>query len=287
MKTAATIKELKELFLLLNNDGPFQPATSFWRAFEIQCILDTKSPRGQGLDLGCGDGLIASILSKSKVEFNHMIGLDIDEKEIELAKERNIYSQLITASSNDIPIDSSSLDFVFSNSVLEHIQDIHGTLAEVSRILKPNGLFIFTTPSIYFQELLKGPLIFKHLRKKYLEDIDKRCAHLRYWSEEQWKKELDKNKLKICTVKYYLDKYQTQRWEDLSRLTSGLLHAFSGKKSSPIEVQRKLGLRKRSSSIFRKLLNHLFCTLSFFGINDTSDKKGSNILIIAKKDGSA
>lgn len=38
------------------------------------------------------------------------------------------------------PIDSGSLDFVYSFSVLEHVRDLAGVLAESARILKPGGI---------------------------------------------------------------------------------------------------------------------------------------------------
>jgi len=47
-------------------------------------------------------------------------------------------------SNKHIPLEDSQVDAVYCVSVLEHIPDFERTIKEVSRILKPNGLFILT-----------------------------------------------------------------------------------------------------------------------------------------------
>ncbi len=45
-----------------------------------------------------------------------------------------------------IPFDSESFDFVCSNQVMEHVDDLESVLAEVQRVLKPGGLFLSLFP---------------------------------------------------------------------------------------------------------------------------------------------
>jgi len=46
-----------------------------------------------------------------------------------------------------IPFEDSAFDFVFSNSVLEHVQDLSGALTEIRRVLRPGGVSLHLLPS--------------------------------------------------------------------------------------------------------------------------------------------
>ncbi|HVM93461.1 MAG TPA: hypothetical protein VMT67_11650, partial [Terriglobales bacterium] len=42
--------------------APYQPATNYWRAFEIEEVVRYGFPSGRGLDVGCGDGHLMGII---------------------------------------------------------------------------------------------------------------------------------------------------------------------------------------------------------------------------------
>lgn len=228
---------------------PFQPATAIWRAVEIAEVLRHGIPEGHGLDLGCGDGLLTKIIDKNLKGKRSWVGIDPDPAEIALASQTDLYEKCCLASGDLIPLESSSFDFAFSNSVLEHIPELGPVLAEVARLLKPSGQFIFTVPSDTFHSALRGPLIPGSDRSKYFSDIDRRCAHINYWGTDMWAKELAKVGLLLTSAKPYLDKAETRRWETCSRFTGGLLYALFGKKKQPIQIQRTLGMRGSFSSL--------------------------------------
>lgn len=52
----------------------------------------------------------------------------------------------VVASLTNLPIKSSSVDLIVSNSVLEHIKDYKKAVSEAKRILKPGGYFYLCTP---------------------------------------------------------------------------------------------------------------------------------------------
>ncbi len=238
------------LLKALMKDAPFQPATNYWRAVEIAAVLDRGLPIGRGLDLGCGDGkLTKTMLDASTAKDRQMIGIDLDPLETNLAIESKIYQHVHTCSATAIPEEDESFDFVFSNSVLEHIGPIEGVLDEVARLLKPNGKFLFTVPSSDFHRCLKGGQSTPSARSSYLEEIDKRCAHLRYWSEAQWRSQLAQRSIKVDFVQNYLSEKQVRRWEVLSAMTGGLLYKLHGKKSRPIEIQRALKMRSGRNGV--------------------------------------
>ncbi len=110
---------------------PFQPATGFWRAVEIEQVISREFPQGLGLDLGCGDGKLTKIII-DEVGKRELVGIDIDPKETEQAKELGIYRRIHTVPGDTIPESNATFDFAFSNSVLEH-KDINGCLMILAR----------------------------------------------------------------------------------------------------------------------------------------------------------
>jgi ubiquinone/menaquinone biosynthesis C-methylase UbiE len=222
-------------------EAPYEPASNYWRAVEIGEVIQHDLPKGQGLDLGCGDGHLMEILLRHTGQ-RKLVGLDVDQYETALAQERNIYRRVVTAPAERLPFCENQFDFVFSNSVLEHIPDIDGALAEVARVLRPGGRFLFTAPGADFHKCLKGPLLGGD-RELYLHETDARCFHLRYWNAAEWSEHLQRTDLSIAHQHEYLTLPQVQRWEWVSRSTSGVLYRLLGRKKQPIEIQRQMGIR--------------------------------------------
>ena len=264
---------------------PFQPATALWRAVEIATIARTGLPEGYGLDLGCGDGLLTGLLI-SICGPRQLVGLDPDDAELKLAEATKLYRELMRTEGDSIPLSDGSVDWVLSNSVLEHIENVRPVLSEVSRVLRPGGEFILTVPSTSFHKLLRGPLLSGSPRKKqaYLASLDHRVAHRFYWDEQRWRSELLTVDLQLDTAVSYFDQAQTRRWETLSRVTAGLLVLAFGGRRRPIEIQRTLGLRSARARMPRKL-SQVLATLLCVGIdiNATPSALGSGLLLRGKK----
>jgi len=229
----------------LVSENPFQPATSWWRAVELAAVIRHGLPAGEGLDLGCGDGKLMRILLEASNTSLSLVGVDIDPLETRDAVESGVYRRVHTVPGDRIPEPDASFDFVYSNSVLEHIDDIEPVIAEVSRLLRPAGTFLFTVPGAGFHDCLAGPLPAWSDRERYLEQIDRRCAHRRYWGEPQWRACLERHGIEPARTVNYLTAPEVQRWETLSRFTAGILYGAVGQRMQPIEIQRAMRLRKR------------------------------------------
>jgi SAM-dependent methyltransferase len=235
----------RRLLRKLLSENPFQPATSWWRAVELAAVIRHGLPEGEGLDLGCGDGKLMRILLDAANASPSLVGVDIDPLETRDALESGVYRRVHTVPGDRIPEPDASFDFVYSNSVLEHIDDIEPVIAEVSRLLRPAGTFLFTVPGAGFHDCLAGPLLGWGDRARYLEQIDRRCAHRRYWGEPQWRACLQRHGIEPVRTVDYLSAPEVQRWETLSRFTAGILYGVVGQRMQPIEIQRALRLRKR------------------------------------------
>jgi SAM-dependent methyltransferase len=63
----------------------------------------------------------------------------------------------------DIPVEDARFDRVLFNQVLEHVNDPPAVLAELYRVLKPNGQILCTCP-LYFQEHQKPHDYFRYTK---------------------------------------------------------------------------------------------------------------------------
>ena len=102
------------------------------------------------LDLGCGDGHFASAMPPHPP----FVGLDPWWGPLTEARGRTAFSFVMQASGAAIPFPSAYFSTVVSNSVLEHIPNLDPVMAEVRRVLRPGGKFIFCVPSDHFLEFL-------------------------------------------------------------------------------------------------------------------------------------
>jgi SAM-dependent methyltransferase len=267
----------------LLRENPFQPATSWWRAIELAVLIAHGLPRGAGLDLGCGDGKLMAILLEFWRSPARLVGVDIDPRETGAALASGVYQRVHTVAGDRIPEPDAAFDFVFSNSVLEHIDDLEPVVAETARLLRSGGCFLFTVPAAGFPECLAGPLLGRN-RERYLRRIDRRCAHRRYWDEGQWRACLERHRLRVVEAVPYLSARELQRWENLSRFTAGILYTLARERLQPIEIQRALHLRHGRLRLPRSVATAFAAALNA-GVRGDSSGRFSCLLIEARKTG--
>jgi SAM-dependent methyltransferase len=267
----------------LVRENPFQPATSWWRAIELAVVIGHGLPRGAGLDLGCGDGkLMRIVLEAAGARPASLVGVDIDPLETRDAAASGVYQRVHTVPGSQVPEPDASFDFVFSNSVLEHIDDLEPVMAEMARVLRPGGVFVFTVPSDGFHACLAGPLLPWIDRARYLDVVDRRCYHRRYWGEARWRACLGRCGLDVTHAVPYLTAPQMQRWETLSRFTGGLLYSLAGGRAQPIEIQRAMRLRRRGLRLPAWAAKPLAAAIPA-GVGSPRDQRTGCLLIEARK----
>lgn len=92
------------------------------------------------LDVGCGDGQIGRALSANGAA---VVGVDPTWGQISVAAERGKGPLYACASASNLPVANASCDAVLACLVFEHIDDVDSAIAEISRVLKPGGVFAF------------------------------------------------------------------------------------------------------------------------------------------------
>ncbi len=128
------------------------------------------------LDVGCGDGLFASQLFAEPLD----AGLDLNADEVKRARRSRMYHHVERASAACIPFPNDSFATVFSNGVLEHVRELDAVLAEIARVLRPNGRLIATMPCAHFSQLIVLPTLtnwlFHHVNLLEVESWAARSA---------------------------------------------------------------------------------------------------------------
>jgi SAM-dependent methyltransferase len=97
------------------------------------------------LDLGCGDGRYSLLLKEMRA--NHVTGLDVSQKMIDLAKKKaegETGIDFIVADGMQVPLKDEHVDLIVSNFVVHYFSDSKTLFKELSRVLKTDGRFIGT-----------------------------------------------------------------------------------------------------------------------------------------------
>ena len=115
----------------------WEPATARYQRW----VAARLTPATKVLDLGCGRGGI--------VERLHTIGrwTGIDPDCVSLREHRVPALTREQAGAMYLPFSDAAFDLVVCSWVLEHLVQPALTFAEVARILRPGGHFIFLTPN--------------------------------------------------------------------------------------------------------------------------------------------
>jgi len=157
------------------------------------------------LDLGCGDGVFAQIFfNQEMVE----VGLDRSPAELKLAARTGRYRQLVEASADAIPYPNDSFATVFSNGVLEHVDNLAGSLAEIARVLRPGGRLILTVPARRSNDMLAGSCLLRRaglnrLAVAYARWHNTLFEHRNLFEPPEWERQLQAAGLDMVMHKWY------------------------------------------------------------------------------------
>ena len=168
------------------------------------------------LDLGCGTGRTTAYLSRLD---NKIVGIDYSESMIKAAHERLPMLDFKVADARTLPFGNGDFDVVFfSFNGLDYLypkSDRIQAIAEIGRVLKPDGLFVFSSHNRfrlpigrtrlknYIKNLIKGTLF-----SDYSWDYSKHGPLLTYWGSV-WSEKNDLEKMGFEFMGFYGNKYSS------------------------------------------------------------------------------
>ena len=121
----------------------------------LSLLKDTGIKGKKVLDLGCGTGIYTKIMKRYGAEVS---GLDISQKMLDIAKREVKGVEFRQGSAYNLPYRRGTFDVVLSALVIEHLTNTGKVLKEVNKVLKKDGVFIFSlhNPVISATEAYKG-----------------------------------------------------------------------------------------------------------------------------------
>jgi SAM-dependent methyltransferase len=131
------------------------------RRYEIESeVVSAKIPDGIGrslLDVGCANGNFPRRMQ--------MLGWKVEGVEVSNNSERITDFKVYHEQLPHIPIDTPRYDAITAWSVLEHVHDPMAYFQKASKILKPNGIFVFVVPNF---ESLSSRSLFREDTPRHL-----------------------------------------------------------------------------------------------------------------------
>ena len=131
------------LYLLKTSVNPLRVGYAKRKLFE-EMKMD---PRGKkALEVGCGGGILSEEIAMMGFDTT---GIDPSEHSLNIAVNHARVSGLNIkyekGTGEALPYTDGSFDVVFCCDVLEHVRDLPKVMAEISRVLKQGGVFVFDT----------------------------------------------------------------------------------------------------------------------------------------------
>ncbi len=122
--------------------------TLFYEATRKMVADDAASGENPGpiklLELGCGTGNLTAFLAQKP---NCAVtAVDISPDMIRQAQKKLKNVEFHASPIERLPFENGTFDVVTGYSVLHHLPDLRESFDEISRVLKPNGSFVFGEP---------------------------------------------------------------------------------------------------------------------------------------------
>lgn len=124
----------------------------FWqRLRKVMDHIEADAPYECTLDFGCGSGVMLPFLCKLSTR---VTALDIDLLPFErVRRQRAFPANLQVHDAREVSLKElpkASFDLIVATDVLEHVEDLSGTLADMQNLLKPGGQVIISGPTENF-----------------------------------------------------------------------------------------------------------------------------------------
>ena len=102
-------------------------------------------PGRRVLDAGCGVGWGSELLRLAGAA--SVVGLDISEEALADARRRAPECEFVPGDLQKLPFPDDEFDVVVCMEALEHTDDVAGTLDQLARVLRPDGVLLVSSPN--------------------------------------------------------------------------------------------------------------------------------------------
>ena len=144
----------------------------------IASILN-KIDGGRVLDVGTQAGHFVQVLKKNLNTYSEIVGIDINKKAIEAARNslENSHIRFSVMNAEQIEFENESFDTVNISASLHHLAHISQVLDEMKRVLKPGGHFIIVEMHGSGQTAAELTSVYLH---QWVAEVDSALGHLHH-----------------------------------------------------------------------------------------------------------
>lgn len=244
-------------------------ALAIERSMECE-ILAAQTFQRPILDVGCGDGVFASILCADRID----TGIDFDPAEIARAASSERYCELIACGGDGIPKPDGSYQTIFSNSVIEHIPDLMPVLKEQNRLLASGGRFYVTVPTDRWERAAWPARLFyavklDPLAERYAHFYNAFWRHFHAYSIPRWRALFEQAGFQVVEQKLYAPPNMTTMLDLLTPL------------SGPAMVSKKFLSRWIALPSVRRLMMPLLHQAVIVSTSLCRKQEGGNLAFFA------
>lgn len=195
------------------------------------------------LDLGCGTGYFTAQLNERFAQAE-IIGLDIAEGMLGVARQRcPQVQQWVCGDAEQLPLQSASVDLVFSSLAIQWCEQLPRLFAELQRVLKPGGLLAFST---------LGPDTLRELRAAW-QSVDTYVHVNRFTPAEQLHSGLVASGMELLHWQEELRQLGYGRLQELTRELKALgAHNSNAGQPRGLTGRHKLAQFKQAYEAFRQ-----------------------------------
>ncbi|MDO8530739.1 MAG: class I SAM-dependent methyltransferase [Dehalococcoidia bacterium] len=216
------------------------PWHALWRGVEAMALARIALTPPV-LDIGCGDGIFAVLLTANSIErdFDDFrvyhggiatsnrsyslerpldVGLDLEWPSLPKASALHAYRLTICADASHLPFKNESFSTVLGNSSVEHMPPLSEVIAETWRVLKPGGRLVLTVPTTTLGQHLFFSRIFARCglpawARRYADAVNRRLAHYNLLSADEWRAKLATAGFSEFSYEYLLSSRAVATWD--------------------------------------------------------------------------
>jgi len=229
---------------------PYTPAALCVKECARLSALRRYECPGPILDVGCGDGLFASIA----FEGAEVWGIDIDAEEGRWAAATRAYTQIILGDVTRAKLPEKFFETCVANCSLEHVPRVDRALGNISRSLRPGGrAYLFVPSKNWARQMLTYRALaaagLNGLAELFRSSVDTFFKHHHLHDADEWRDIVGSAGMRVVSIEPALstgttvafellllpslagwaNKHLTSRWTNFPparRLVAGPVHAL-------------------------------------------------------------
>jgi ubiquinone/menaquinone biosynthesis C-methylase UbiE len=196
----------------------WKPMAALVRTLELGAYARANLPLAAPvLDLGCGDGLQARLLTDLGLVERPLCGLDIVKGSVGAAARAASHRAVLVADAGHLPLRSATFQTIVSSTLFSSIPgSVTPALHEARRVLTRGGTLTTLCPTDAFNRLLWAPQALERvstrLRDEYCRRLDARLLNFHNWPVHEWVSRIEAARFRVVRVLPYFAARAARLW---------------------------------------------------------------------------